>query len=96
MEYFVSQNARYPDTLHPACVIVGRHVRLMRNGRGWSQELLGTKADQRQGTTSAIECGEHCPHVQGVFRLAEAFGVEPEGLRGCPPRRMAGWGEEPR
>jgi transcriptional regulator with XRE-family HTH domain len=91
----VSQNAKDPEVRHPACVIVGRNVRRMRDIRGWSQEFLGKKVGQRQGTISAIERGERCPSLQGLFRLAEAFGVDPEGLVGCRTARKVGAVEKP-
>ncbi len=66
-----------------------------RDLRGWNQQFLGKKVGLGQGTISGIERVERCPSVRGMFRLAEAFDVEPERLVRVLLGRMTGRGDPP-
>lgn len=93
----MSNNANEPAIHHPACEIVGRNVRRMHDLRAWvwSYLFLGKQVGLGQGTISGIERVERCPFVRGVFRLAEAFGAEPERLVKVLLGRMTTRGKAP-
>ena len=62
---------------------VGRQVRLMRQRRGWSQEVLAELADLHRSYVGAVERGEHNIGIDNVERLALALEITICRLTGC-------------
>lgn len=62
---------------------VGRQVRLMRQRRGWSQEVLAELADMHRSYVGAVERGEHNIGIDNVERLALALEITICRLIGC-------------
>ncbi len=63
---------------------LGRRIRLIRQQRGWSQEVLAELADLNRSYVGAVERGEHNIGVDTVERLAVALGITLCRLVGCP------------
>ncbi len=62
---------------------VGQQVRLMRQRRGWSQEVLAELADLHRSYVGAVERGEHNIGIDSVERLAQALEITICRLVGC-------------
>jgi len=60
--------------------IIARNVRLLREGRGWSQEALADQCGLHRTYVGAIERGEHNLTIRTVERLADALEVHPAQL----------------
>jgi DNA-binding XRE family transcriptional regulator len=56
-------------------VRVGKNIRGLREGRGWSCEYLGGLVGLTRGGVSAIEVGRVCAPLETCERFATAFGV---------------------
>ena len=59
---------------------VGRKVRELREGRGWSQEELGFQSGLHRNYIGGIERGERNVAIMNIAKLAKAFGVRPKDL----------------
>jgi transcriptional regulator with XRE-family HTH domain len=59
---------------------VGREVKRLREGRGWSQAKLAVEADMSVSGVSMIENGHRNLSTATLAKLAEAFGVEVRDL----------------
>jgi transcriptional regulator with XRE-family HTH domain len=60
--------------------IVGRNLRRLRNGKGWSQEELAFRAKVDRSYISQLETGAYSASVTMLGKLAKALGVEPADL----------------
>jgi len=56
--------------------IVGSRVRALRQGRGWTQEDLGGRADLDFTTIGGAERGEKSLSLKSLSRVAEALEVD--------------------
>jgi DNA-binding XRE family transcriptional regulator len=54
---------------------VGKNIRKLREGKGWSCEYLGRLVDLTRGGVSAIEVGRVCAPLDTCERFARAFSV---------------------
>ena len=61
---------------------VGERVRRYREGQGWTQRQLATKASLSAGTVSRVERGLERPVLRTAQLLATALGVSAEQLLG--------------
>jgi transcriptional regulator with XRE-family HTH domain len=55
---------------------VGREIRRIREGKGWSQTKLAAAADMGVSGISQIETGARNPSAVTLWKIAEALGVE--------------------
>ena len=53
----------------------GRHVRQLRETRGWSQEVLADEADIAKPTVQRIEKGQAAATLEVLLSLARALQV---------------------
>jgi len=58
----------------------GRNVRIVRLGRGWTQEQLAFEAGVKRAYISEIEGGKRNPSLDVVERIAGALGASPGEL----------------
>jgi len=58
----------------------GATVRSLREGRGWSQELLAEKADLNRSFLGEVERGKVIPSLATAAKLAEALGFKLSSL----------------
>ena len=58
----------------------GLRVKLLRVGRGWSQEDLAEAAGLHRTYVSGLERGLRNVGLDNVYALADALGVEPADL----------------
>ncbi len=56
-------------------VAFGRHLREVREARGWSQQALGDYANVAKATIQRIEHGESAPSLDVLVSLADALGT---------------------
>ena len=63
--------------------IVGRRIRLIRQQRGWSQEVLAELASLNRTYVGAVERGEHNIGIDNIERLALALEITLCRLVGC-------------
>ncbi len=54
---------------------LGRRIRVLRDGRGWTQERLAEKSDLDRSYIAGIETGNRNPSLNALDRLAGAFSV---------------------
>ena len=54
---------------------VGRRIRQLRKGKGWSQEHLADEADVHRTYMWGIEQGRRNPSLRHLTRLADALDV---------------------
>ena len=62
---------------------VGRQVRLVRQQRGWSQEVLAELAGLNRSYVGAIERGEYNVGIDNIERIALALEITISQLVGC-------------
>ena len=55
---------------------IGKEIRRMREGKGWSQAELAVYATSSQPTVNQIESGKRNPSTRTLEKLAGALGVE--------------------
>ncbi len=55
--------------------ILARRIRLLRNSRHWSQEVLAEFADLNRTYIGALERAEGNPCLDNIEKIADAFGV---------------------
>ena len=58
----------------------GRRLRTLRQARGWSQEVLGDRADLHRTYVGGIEGGERNGALDNIYRLADALEVDAAAL----------------
>jgi XRE family transcriptional regulator, regulator of sulfur utilization len=68
----------------------GLAVRLSREERGWSQELLAEMADINRSYLGEVERGEAVPSLLTIAKLAQGLGVSMTSLIGrCESQRLS-------
>ena len=60
----------------------GARLRALRKSKGYTQGMLGARADLHQQAIQAIEIGRRHPTPYTITRLADALGVPIEDLAG--------------
>lgn len=58
-----------------SAIIVGRVIRMYREKKGVSQEVLSSFADIGRTHLSAIELGARKPTLETFYKISEALGV---------------------
>ncbi len=58
----------------------GATVRSLREGRGWSQELLAERADLNRSYLGEVERGKVIPSLSTAAKLADALGIKLSSL----------------
>lgn len=67
---------------------LGRHVRALREAKGWSQEFLAEVADVHRTYLGDIERGIRNPSLKSLLRIADALDTSLAKLvDGIPPVR---------
>lgn len=65
------------------CKALGRRIRTLRTGRGWTQQILADHAELTRESVSAIENGRFDPTYGTLKRMARALDLNlEEMLRG--------------
>lgn len=59
----------------------GENLRMMRNFRGLTQEVMAKDLNMSQGTYSKIEYNQDLPEAEMICRLAEILQFEPDEFR---------------
>lgn len=67
----------------------GSAVRHLREGRGWSQELLAEKADLNRSYLGEVERGRVMPSLATAGKLAAALDIRLSGLLADCEQRVA-------
>jgi len=57
-------------------VLLGKHIRSLRNMKGWTQQELGSRADVNYKFVGEIERGQQNPTFNVLTKLALALGVD--------------------
>lgn len=55
-------------------------IRVLRKGKGWSQETLASELSVTRQTVYAIECGKYDPSLPLAFSIAKVFGLTIEQI----------------
>lgn len=56
--------------------LIGRNIHTLRKARGWSQEVLGERADLSYKFVGEIERGAVNPSLDSLRKIANALNVE--------------------
>jgi transcriptional regulator with XRE-family HTH domain len=64
----------------PEAIRFGKHVRELREAKGWSLETLGEAAQMNELQVGHIERGASDPKLSTIVKLARAFGIRPADL----------------
>lgn len=75
--------------MNPAIERFGGAVRRLREGRGWSQELLAEKADLNRSYLGEVERGCVMPSLATAAKLAAALCLPLSELLAACERRAA-------
>ena len=62
------------------CIRIGRRIRVLRTGHGWTQAMLADHATIAREHLSELENGKKEIGVRTLERIAEALGVEASEL----------------
>jgi transcriptional regulator with XRE-family HTH domain len=54
---------------------IGRRIRCLREGKGFSQELLSFKADIHRTYLSQLELGQRNPSYTTLLKLSDALSI---------------------
>ena len=54
---------------------IGDHIRTLREGKGWTQQMLGNKLGKKTSTISAYETNAKLPSVDCLIEMADLLGV---------------------
>ena len=66
-------------------------LRVLREGRGWTQAALADRLDVSRQTVNALETGKYDPSLPLAFRIADVFALPieqiffPDGPGGVDP-----------
>ena len=74
---------------------VGREIRRLREGKGWSQAKLAAAADMGVSGISQIETGARNPSAVTLSKIAEALGVGVADLFPLGQPRLPEWTQRP-
>ena len=56
------------------------HLKVLRAGRGWSQQDLAERLEVSRQSVNAIETGRYDPSLPLAFRIADAFALTIEQI----------------
>ena len=59
---------------------IGDHIRKLREGIGWTQQMLGNKLGKKTSTISAYETNAKLPSVDCLIEMADLLGVSLDTL----------------
>lgn len=59
---------------------IGDHIRKLREGKGWTQQMLGNKLGKKASTISAYETNAKLPSVDCLIEMADLLGVSLDTL----------------
>lgn len=59
---------------------IGDHIRKLREGKGWTQQMLGNKLGKKTSTISAYETNAKLPSVDCLIEMADLLGVSLDTL----------------
>jgi transcriptional regulator with XRE-family HTH domain len=59
-----------------AAILLGRRIRSIRSGKGWTQQELGDEADVNYKFIGEIERGQQNPSLNVLVKIASALGVD--------------------
>lgn len=59
---------------------IGDHIRKLREGKGWTQQMLGNKLGKKASTISAHETNAKLPSVDCLIEMADLLGVSLDTL----------------
>lgn len=59
---------------------IGDHIRKLRGGKGWTQQMLGNKLGKKTSTISAYETNAKLPSVDCLIEMADLLGVSLDTL----------------
>lgn len=75
---------RRMGSLRTNAEIVGERIRVAREGKGWTQQVLGDQIARSQTAISYWENGRRMMNVTELLDLARALGVSPAELLPYP------------
>jgi len=67
-------------TKNPKLLKFGRAIRKLREGKGWSQELLAEHAELHRNYVSSLERGERNVALLNITQLAKALNLKASKL----------------
>ena len=70
-----AQAAKGAPATPPEAKPLGRHVRALREARGWTQERLAERANLDRAYVAGIEVGLRNPSLRNLAKLARALNV---------------------
>lgn len=59
---------------------IGDRIRKLREGKGWTQQMLGNKLGKKTSTISAYETNAKLPSVDCLIEMADLLGVSLDTL----------------
>ena len=59
-----------------AAILLGRRIRSLRNGKGWTQQELGDHADVNYKFIGEIERGQQNPSLNVLIKIAAALRID--------------------
>lgn len=59
---------------------IGDHIGKLREGKGWTQQMLGNKLGKKTSTISAYETNAKLPSVDCLIEMADLLGVSLDTL----------------
>ena len=59
---------------------IGDHIHKLREGKGWTQQMLGNKLGKKTSTISAYETNAKLPSVDCLIEMADLLGVSLDTL----------------
>ena len=75
------QSATYPSPMKSKLgKVLGKNVKIFRLKKGWSQEMLASKADVSPNFVGYIERGERGIRVGNIEQIARALNIHPRDL----------------
>ena len=57
-------------------ILLGQRIRVIRKAKGWTQEVLGSKADISYKFIGEIERGQQNPSFDTLVKIAGALGID--------------------
>lgn len=75
-----AQHERMSKRFDTVARALGKQIRLLRKGRGWSQEHLADEANMHRTYMWGIERGVRNPSLRHLTQIADALGVSLSSL----------------